>query len=389
MRQKDYLLLLTTVFYFLFILQANAQKKWYKGNTHIHTTYSDGKLIPAEVVATYKTDGYDFIFITDENRITPTDTLSDSIFLCFNGEEAIMEQHFSCLNIIRDIAPLTFQEVIDSTHVQGGIAVLNHPLRGTHEVYAAEILEMESLNYIEIFNGKSEKDGYHDNQMLWDSILSAGKLFYGLAADDFHETKHLSKGWIMVSADTLQKDSIVNAIKKGNFYSTTGTFISKIDVSGSHITIIAKDAKTITFIGDNRTTLQTSNGDTSTYTIKGDEGYIRVEVLDMNNKKAWTQPLFWNKTYVGNPYISVKDAIIKDNWCIYPNPASDFIYINTRSTTNQTSYKLYNINGKKIKTGMITEQCSTLINLKDIQPGFYILCLSDNSSSNTYRFIIK
>ena len=389
MRKKIYLLLLTISVCFLNINQAKAQKKWYKGSTHIHTTYSDGKLIPADVVATYKADGYSFIFITDEDHITPTDTLSDSLFLCFNGEEAILDQHFSCLNIVRDVSPLSFQQVIDSTYVQGGIAVLNHPLRGTHEVYAAVILEMKNLNYIEIFNGKSEKDGYHDTQMLWDSILSAGKLFYGVAADDFHETKHLGKGWIMVASDTLQKDSVVNALKQGNFYSSTGAYISKIDVSDSLITIIAMDANTISFIGDNRTTLQTTNGDTSTYTITGNEGYIRAEVLGLNNKKAWTQPLFWNKTYEGNPYLPSKDVTVENNWDIYPNPASDFIYINADNITNKTFFTLYDIRGEIVGRGTITTQPEAYINLTNIQPGLYFLNLSDKNHFNSYRIIRK
>ena len=40
-------------------------KKWFKGNLHTHTTVSDGKKTPEEVIALYKKNGYDFLALTD------------------------------------------------------------------------------------------------------------------------------------------------------------------------------------------------------------------------------------------------------------------------------------------------------------------------------------
>ena len=39
--------------------------KCYKGNTHAHTTCSDGRLSPEECMRCYKEAGYDFLAITD------------------------------------------------------------------------------------------------------------------------------------------------------------------------------------------------------------------------------------------------------------------------------------------------------------------------------------
>src|SRR5262249_52399561 len=38
---------------------------FYKGNLHTHSTRSDGKLSPEEVVAAYRERGYDFLALTD------------------------------------------------------------------------------------------------------------------------------------------------------------------------------------------------------------------------------------------------------------------------------------------------------------------------------------
>ena len=38
---------------------------WYKGNTHMHTTISDGRLAPEDAIELYRAKGYDFLAITD------------------------------------------------------------------------------------------------------------------------------------------------------------------------------------------------------------------------------------------------------------------------------------------------------------------------------------
>lgn len=44
-----------------------SKKKWYKGNLHMHTRWSDGKAFPEEAVMWYKSRGYNFIGISDHN----------------------------------------------------------------------------------------------------------------------------------------------------------------------------------------------------------------------------------------------------------------------------------------------------------------------------------
>ena len=38
---------------------------WYKGNLHTHTTRSDGKLSPDDTKRFYRSQGYDFLALTD------------------------------------------------------------------------------------------------------------------------------------------------------------------------------------------------------------------------------------------------------------------------------------------------------------------------------------
>ena len=44
-------------------------KKWYKGNLHTHSTNSDGRLSPEEVIRLYREEDYDFLALTGFFRI--------------------------------------------------------------------------------------------------------------------------------------------------------------------------------------------------------------------------------------------------------------------------------------------------------------------------------
>ena len=49
---------------------------WYKGSIHNHSDRSDGDASPAELTAWYKRHGYDFIILTDHNRVTPVEDIN-------------------------------------------------------------------------------------------------------------------------------------------------------------------------------------------------------------------------------------------------------------------------------------------------------------------------
>ena len=62
---------------------------WFKGNTHAHTTESDGDASPEYVAGWYKDHGYDFLVLSDHNKLTDPETLGhlmDEGFLLVPGE---------------------------------------------------------------------------------------------------------------------------------------------------------------------------------------------------------------------------------------------------------------------------------------------------------------
>src|ERR1051326_4893732 len=75
---------LALTFCLLFALGAFAEPHWYRGNLHTHTTESDGDSPPSDVVRWYREHGYDFLVITDHNKVT---VVHDDKLLLIPGEE--------------------------------------------------------------------------------------------------------------------------------------------------------------------------------------------------------------------------------------------------------------------------------------------------------------
>lgn len=60
---------------------------WHRGNVHTHSRESDGSGTPAEMAAAYEKLGYDFLVMTDHNKLTSFSGRSTSMFIAIDGEE--------------------------------------------------------------------------------------------------------------------------------------------------------------------------------------------------------------------------------------------------------------------------------------------------------------
>ncbi|MEJ1963680.1 MAG: hypothetical protein WDO56_19815 [Gammaproteobacteria bacterium] len=56
---------------------------------------------------------------------------------------------------------------------------------------------------------------------------------------------------------------------------------------------MATDSRFVTrFIGKGGRVLAEVRGHQPHYLIRGDEGYVRADIVDSNGNRAWTQPVF-------------------------------------------------------------------------------------------------
>ena len=100
----------------------------------------------------------------------------------------------------------------------------------------------------------------------------------------------------MVQAEALTRENIIQSIKNGDFYASTGILLSDYVVNHQRIDIaikpFAEEKVCFTFIGKEGMVLQENIGQQADYQINGNEGYIRIRLRSTTGTWAWTQPVF-------------------------------------------------------------------------------------------------
>jgi predicted metal-dependent phosphoesterase TrpH len=323
-------LILAALIFNLAIHPSAQEKRWYKGNTHTHTINSDGDSTPDEVVRWYRERGYNFLVLSDHNYLTEVDGLNAVFgaankFIVIKGEEIsdkFQEKpiHINGLNVKQVVEPQggdsvasTVQNNVNAIRKVEGVPHVNHP--NFHwAIGANDLKSVKNYRLFEIYNGHPQVNnlgggGMPGLEAMWDDILSAGMILYGIAVDDAHyfktpwdKTKSTpGHGWVMVRAANLTAGDILRALEQGDFYASTGVTLQDYSASDKEIKIdIAEDARSrskyiVQFIGRWGKVLKEVTTNPAVYTFKGDEFYVRAKIIESNGKAAWTQPVFLSK----------------------------------------------------------------------------------------------
>lgn len=306
-----------------FEMQDTAGMQWYKGNTHTHTTNSDGDSPPDTVALWYKNHGYDFLVLSDHNFLTDPASLAhltDSSFILIAGEEvsssfAKKPVHVNGLNISRLIEPQkdstmagTIQKNVDAIREADGAPHINHPnFRWAFD--HRELLKVKNDKLLEIYNGHPSVHnfgggGFPGMEEVWDHLLTAGKLIFGIAVDDAHHFKgefaahrsNLGRAWVVVRARELSAGEIIGNLEKGLFYASTGVMLDEVIVQPDHLEIRVQEKRdfkfTTEFIGAGSAVLLQTGSNPAIYNLRGDEKYVRAKITDSGGAFAWTQPVF-------------------------------------------------------------------------------------------------
>ncbi len=373
--------------------------RWYRGNTHTHSLWSDGDAAPEAVVDWYKEQGYDWLSITDHDvllrgdrwfpvdeggrlpparvaalraefgddwivtrdsggvdqmRLKTVDELRDRFevpgsFLLVEGQEISdgsegKPLHFNVFNpaelipaqggdnirqtVERNLAAV--QQQADSSG-RDMLVHINHT--NWHWALTPEQLSLiEGTHLFEVYNGSTGCNNYGDSthpgmDEVWD-IANTIRLtqfdlapLLGVANDDTHDyfdftpsKSHPGRGWIMVRADTLGTDAILDAIRQGDFYASTGVELKDVQIGPEEyvVKIAAERGLTYTtqFIGTRiahgipgkpGVVLHETTERTAVYVYRGDEIFVRARVVSSRMQPhpaageeapeyAWTQP---------------------------------------------------------------------------------------------------
>ena len=84
----------------------------------------------------------------------------------------------------------------------------------------------------------------------------------------------------------------------------------------------------------------------------------------------------------GAPQVALENSVME----IYPNPASNYIKLNTNQTTAGSKIEIFNLLGVICPVAMKEKNYLDVSSLKE---GIYVLKISDSVSSEAFRFVVK
>ncbi len=273
----------------------------YRVNLHTHTTQSDGRRSPEEVVEIYRAADYDALAITDHwtrGRGVDTDCLTVIRGAEYNiGGSDCRDGVFHIVGLGLNCDPdvtksSSAQEIIDAIHAVGGLAVLAHPAWSLNTL--DDILPLRDVDATEIYNTVS---GVHmsrraDSSLIVDLLGAHGRIYPLLATDDTHyyDGSDNCISYVMVRAAENTPEAILKAVKSGEFYATQGPEIHLLR-DGNGFCVRCTPVREIIFHSNFVWCPRIFEGDGLTeahYTPAEKECFLRAEVVDAEGRHAWS-----------------------------------------------------------------------------------------------------
>jgi len=302
--------------------------KMLKGALHCHTTRSDGRGTPEEVIAKHYEHGYDFMALTD-HRFYNYVNYGDKPMTIVPGMEmdgtftdeakgSVHCHHIVCIGpekgcgngFEQDERPAKYwpekpedtQPILDEIHAKGNMTIYCHPeWSGTP---SSDFKMLRGNFAMEIWNsGCAMENNLDTDAAYWDELLSEGQQIFGVATDDGHSMDQHCVGWVRVNAEN-NVPAILDALKAGKFYSSCGPEIYDFYVENGYAHVKCSPAATVQLrnLRVPYRTVRPADGaqtlEEASYPIKRTHGamYVRAEVTDLQGRKAWTNPIFLDES---------------------------------------------------------------------------------------------
>lgn len=284
----------------------------YKASLHTHSTTSDGRFTPKQIVDIYRDNGYGFFVFTDHrksNRVSEIDggsmTLISGMEMHPMGPRGLM-WHFVAIGTPEDFhhPELSAQETIDAAVASGAYVTCAHPYWCGFT--SAEVATLKNISAIEVYNSSTRYIGREFNMQLWDELSDMGIVYPAVAVDDTHNPRDLFRGWSVIAAPNQSREAFMNALHNGDFYSTQGPTFSRISLHDNLFE--AEFSPCVSVIGLSNpsrgyliTVPDILGPKTNTPEITSCSIYIkiqpdkptwfRLQIMDKNGKYAWSNPI--------------------------------------------------------------------------------------------------
>jgi hypothetical protein len=291
-----------------------APGRFLKGNIHTHSTLSDGKRTPEDVVETYRRGGYDFMALTDHFMARYNFPIADTRrfrapgFTTLLGAEVHAPAtslgeiwHILAVGLPLDFAPTPPEEDGAALAARcadaGAFVAIAHP--GWYGLTADDGHSIAAAHAVEIYNHTSQvRTDRGGGAFLADRLLTDGRRLSLIAVDDAHfACEDWFGGWVMVKATENQPEALLAALKAGHFYASQGPRIEGILWGENSVEVQCSPASSIMVLGRGSSAAQ-AVAPLQTRAVLPleklrDGGFARIVVADAAGKRAWSNPYYF------------------------------------------------------------------------------------------------
>lgn len=305
--------------------------RFYKANLHCHTVLSDGHWTPQQVKEEYQRRGYSIVAYTDHRQYGWHPELMDDTFVPLAGFEADLNEPFRKPGDFQRVRTYHINFYDTEPAGRGGFTALQPPQRyGDIHSLNNFLFEMNEKGFLacynhpywslqnygdykdlcgvfamEIYNHGCELDGlYGYNPQAYDEMLRTGTRLFCVATDDNHDSFAPGDprcdsfgGWTMLKLEKLDYPTVVEALRKGSFYCSTGPALEELYIQNNTLHVHCSPVEKIYVITEGRRCLMelAAPGETLTealFPLRGDEGYLRVDCRDAQGRHAYSNAYF-------------------------------------------------------------------------------------------------
>jgi hypothetical protein len=280
---------------------------WLKGNTHIHSTASDGGKTFAQLAAMYAREGYAFLFRTDHSVASDVETDSavypltwlDGIELNGNDERGAA-YHITVLGKVTGfVRGMPLPDALAVASTPGTIIILAHPYWMGNTLDDALC---KPFHGVEVYNHVCRWiNGRGDSGVYWAAMLDRNPNTLSFACDDTHLVpRHpgWNGGWIVVNVPDAGRESIMSGIRAGNYYSSQGPDFRSLRLEGGS-RIVAETSPVVmarlvgpAHRGEPQGGFDGAPMTKCAFDMPPDWAYAFLEIEDAAGRRAWTNTLF-------------------------------------------------------------------------------------------------
>lgn len=218
------------------------------------------------------------------------------LFDYHGSEEAMAKVYYTCEPYDRIYSHEGISEIIKIANEKGFLVCYNHPEWSLES--AVDYLGYKGLWGVEIFNNCSDIGGRFEYSIhTYNDFLRSGHNLACVSADDSHSERTACGGWVMINADSLCYDTIIDAMEKHSLYASMGPVIKELYIEdnkayltfekGEYAVMATKGRRVSKKIAEN------PDGENKVeFEFFPEDGYIRFDVVDKYGKRANTCAYF-------------------------------------------------------------------------------------------------